>query len=129
MNIEFFDDPFQQPKSRGEVRIKQIGIFVHDDLRRISFGVELTPFLERPSIQVTIRNSLGETAGALTVIETMTPNFTLIIHLRDEGVSDPYELTTVIYYAAPETERLDVDQQSVKFKAFRPGESTFEFTR
>ena len=128
MQIEFFDDPLRQPKTREEVRIKQIGLFIHDDLRRISFGLELTPFLERPSVQVTIHNGQGEPAGALTVIETMTPNFSLIIHLRDGDITDPYELTAEIYYATPETARLDVDQQTVTFSASTPGELKFGFT-
>ena len=127
MHIEFFDDPLRQPKARDEVRIKQIGLFIHDDLRRVSFGLELTPFLERPSIQVTIRNGQGDPAGALTVIETMTPNFSLIVHLRDENIIDPYELTAEIYYATPETDRLDVDQQTVTFSAAAPGEHKFGF--
>ena len=127
MHIEFFDDPLQQPKARDEVRIKQIGLFIHDDLRRVSFGLELTPFLERPSIQVNIRNGQGEPAGALTVIETMTPNFSLIIHLRDGEVTDPYELTAGIYYATPETERVDVDRQTVSFNVSNPGEQIFKF--
>jgi hypothetical protein len=127
MHIEFFDDPIQQPKTREEVRIKQIGLFVHDDLRRVSFGLELTPFLERPSIQVVILNGQGEHAGALTVIETMTPNFSLIVHLRDGDVTDPYELTAEIYYAKPETDRQNVDQRIVTFKVSRPGEQKFRF--
>jgi hypothetical protein len=127
MDIEFFDDPLRQPKARDEVRIKQIGLFIHDDLRCISFGLELTPFLERPSIQVTIRNGQGNPAGALTVIETMTPNFSLIVHLRDEDISDPYELTAEIYYATPETVRLDVDRQTVIFNATAPSEYKFRF--
>ena len=128
MHIEFFDDPRRQPKARDEVRIKQVGLFIHEDLRRFSFGLELTPFLERPSIQVTIRNGKGEPAGALTVIETMTPNFSLIIHLRDGDITDPYELTAEIYYATSETARLDVDQQTVTFSASTSGELTFGFT-
>jgi hypothetical protein len=127
MHIEFFDDPRRQPKARNEVRIKQIGLFVHEDLRRVSFGLELTPFLERPSIQVTIRNGQGDSAGALTVIETMTPNFSLIVHLRDGDTIDPYELTAEIYYATPEAVRLDVDQQTVTFSASTPGEQKFGF--
>ena len=127
MQIEFFDDPLRQPKARDEVRIKQIGLFIHDDLRRISFGLELTPFLERPSIQVTIHNGQGDPAGALTVIETMTPNFSLIVHLRDEDIFDPYELTAEIYYATPETVRLEVDRQTVTFNAAIPGEYNFSF--
>jgi hypothetical protein len=127
MQIEFFDDPLRQPKAREDVRIKQIGLFVHDDARRVSFGLELTPFLERPSIQVSITNGKGEVAGALTVIETMTPNFSLIIHLRDEVAYDPYELTVEIYYATPETERQNVDRQAMSFSVSTPGEKTRKF--
>ena len=50
MQIEFFDDPLKRPKSRHDVRIKQIGLFIHEEPRRLSFGLELTPFLERPRI-------------------------------------------------------------------------------
>ena len=127
MHIEFYDDPLQQPKARDEVRIKQIGLFIHDDLRRVSFGLELTPFLERPSIQVTIRNGQRELAGALSVIETMTPNFSLIIHLRDGAVTDPYELSAEVYYAKPETPRLNVDRKTIAFNAALPGEQIFKF--
>ena len=127
MEIQFFSDPQNQPRSREDVRIKQIGLFVHDDARRISFGLELTPFLERPSIQVSITNGEGEAAGALTVIETMTPNFSLIIHLRDEVVYDPYELTAEIYYATPETERQNVDRQTMSFSVSTPGKKTQKF--
>lgn len=127
MKIEFFDDPLQQPRAREDVRIKQIGLFVHDDLRRVSFGVELTPFLERPSIQVEIRNGQRVVAGALSVIETMTPNFSLVIHLRDGTVTDPYQLSAEVYYAKPETVRLNVDQKTVMFTAASPGEKIFTF--
>ncbi len=127
MQIEFFDDPLQQPKTRKDVRIKQIGLFVHEDMRRVSFGLELTPFLERPSIQVSISNGAGEPAGALTVIETMTPNFSLIIHLRDAELLNPYTLSAEIYYAAPETERVVVDLQTITFNADVIGEITQSF--
>ncbi len=128
MQIEFFDDPLKQPKAREDVRIKQIGLYVYDDdARLVSFGLELTPFLERPSIQVVIRNGSGELAGELTVIETMTPNFSLIIHLRDDAVTDPYNLTAEIYYATLETDRQNVDKQTVSFNTNEHGEKLFSF--
>ena len=128
MHINFFDDPLQQPKSREDVRIKQIGLFIHDGLRRVTFGIELTPFLERPSIEMNMVNGQGEYAGSLSVIETMTPNFSLIVHFRDEALHDPYQLTAEIYYATPETERVNIDRQSVEFSAAQPGEQIFSFT-
>ena len=127
MRIEFFDDPQQQPKGREDVRIKQIGLYVHSDERRVTFGVELTHFLERPSIQVELTNGRGEPAGALSVIETLTTNFSLIIHLRDGQVNNPYQLVATVYYATPESDRQDVDRQTVVFDADLHGEKIFKF--
>lgn len=127
MNIQFFDDPLEGPRSREDVRIKQIGLFLYPEARRLAFGIELTPFRERPSIQVTITNGEGQPAGSLHVIETLTPNFTLNIHLRDSETVNPYTLTAVIYYSHPEEERVDVDQQTVEFDATVAGEQLFPF--
>ena len=127
MDIQFFDNPLQNPKSREDVRIKQIGLFVYDDLRRMAVGLELTPFLERPSIEINITNDKAEPAGSLNVIENLSPNFSLTMHLRDAETINPYQLTAIIYYATPETERVDVDLQTVQFALEQPSEMRFTF--
>lgn len=127
MEVQFFSDPFDQPRSREDVRIKQIGLFVHEGGRRLTFGLELTPFLERPCIDVEIANADGRLAGTLSVIEQITPNFSLIMHLRDDEAQDPYQMRVVIYYTTPETERMDVDEQIVAFTTAEPGEKLFKF--
>lgn len=127
MDIQFFDNPLEGPRSRADVRIKQIGLFLYPEARRLAFGIELTRFGERPSIEVTITNGDGQPAGSLHVIETMTPNFTLHMHLRDQDTVNPYELTAVVYYSAPEEERVDVTSQTVTFDATVPGEQLFVF--
>lgn len=127
MDIKFFDDPREQPKPREDVRIKQIGLYLYPDLRRLAFGLELTPFVERPSIEVHITNGRGDPAGSLHVIETLTPNFSLTIHLRDAETTNPYELTAVLYYSWPDRERIDVDRQTVRFDLTETGERIFKF--
>ncbi len=127
MEIQFFSDPMNQPRSREDVRMKQIGLFVHEGGRRVTFGVELTPFLERPCLDVQISNAEGKLAGSLSVIETMTPNFSIVMHLRDEPAADPYQLRAVVYYTTPETERADVDSQLVEFSTIEEGEAIFKF--
>lgn len=127
MNITFFDDPAEAPRPREDVRIKMIGLYVYPDLRRMAFALELTPFIERPCIDVTLENGLGQPAGSLSVIETLTPEFNLILHLRDQETTDPYRLTAKIYYTTPDTERMDVDSQSVTFNATEEGEKLFHF--
>lgn len=127
MDIQFFDDPLEGPRSREDVRIKQIGLIIYPEIRRLAFGIELTRFRERPSVEVTITNGDGQPAGSLHVIETLTPNFTLHMHLRDTATVDPYELQAVVYYSAPEEDRVDVTSQTVTFDASLAGEQLFRF--
>jgi hypothetical protein len=127
MDIKFFDDPLESPRPREEVRIRQIGLYLYPELRRMAFGVELTPFVERPSIEVIIANGEGAPAGSLHVIETLTPNFNLTLHLRDRETTNPYQLTAVLYYSWPDREKIEVDRRAITFEVRQPGEQLFKF--
>lgn len=127
MDIKFFDDPLESPRPREEVRIRQVGLFFYPDLRRFAFGIELTPFFERPSIEVMVTNANGVPAGSLHVIETLTPNFNLTMHMRDQETTNPYKLTALVYYSWPDKERIEVDRQTITFIIDEPGEKLFKF--
>lgn len=127
MDIKFFDDPLQQPRPREDVRFRQIGLYVYPDLRRVAFGVELTPFAERPSVEAQITNGDGAPAGSLHVIETMTPNFSLTMHLRDGEIANPYELTAVLYYSWPDRDKEEIERRVISFEVDEPGERIFKF--
>ena len=122
MDIKFFDDPFEGPKPRDEVRIKQLGLYMYEDGRRVAVGFDMTPFMERPSLQVTVTNERGEEAGSLDVIETLQTNFSLTVHLRDKEPTETYEVTAVVYYATPETERVNVHTLTRTLDRTKPGE-------
>ncbi len=122
MQINFFDDLGEAPKGREDVRLKQLGLYVYPDGRRVAVGFDLTPFRERPSIEVRVVNERGEAAGWLNVIETLEANFSLTMHLRDKEPTERYEVTAVVYYATPETERMDVHSLTRTFDATRPGD-------
>lgn len=119
MEIKFFDEG---PKPRHEVRIKQLGLYMYEDQRRVQVGFALTSFSERPSLQVTIRNPQGQEVSSLHVIETLDTNFSLTIHLRDKEPEDSYMVTAVLYYATPETEREDIHTVTRPLDATCPGE-------
>ncbi|MFQ5401399.1 MAG: hypothetical protein ACE5E7_17595 [Anaerolineae bacterium] len=123
MHINFYDDPLETPKPREDVRIKRLGLFVYEDRRRVAVGFELTPFLERPSIEVLVTNENGEPAGAMTIIETLDTNFTLTLHLRDKEPTDTYHVQATVYYATPETERMDVHTYAARFP-LTPGDQS-----
>jgi hypothetical protein len=115
MRINFFDDPLQSPRPREDVRINQLGLHVYPDGRRVAIGFDITPFLERPSIDVTVTNASGEQAAALTVIETLEANFNLTMHLRDREPTQSYTVRVELYYRAPEEGRQTVDVHTATF--------------
>ena len=127
MDIKFFDDPLEGPRAREDVRIRQIGLFRYPEERRFMFGIELTPFVERPSIEVLVINGAGEPAGSLHVIETVTPNFSLTMHLRDAQTINPYQLTATLYYSWPDREKIEIERREVTFEVSEPGEQLFKF--
>jgi len=120
MHVNFFDE---SPKPRQDVRIKNLGLYVYPDRRRIAVGFDITPFLERPSLEVNVTNARGEPAGSLNVIETLESNFSLTMHLRDKEPTDTYDVTVTLYYATPETERVNVHTKTASFDVTKVGDS------
>lgn len=124
MDIHFYDDPQRRGRPRGEVEIKQLGVFVYPDRRRIQVGFNMTPFQERPSLEVVVTNERGEWAAATTVIETLSPNFSVTMHLRDREPTDHYTVRAIVYYQTPETDREDVHEKTTSFDLTQVGDQT-----
>ena len=124
MRVNFFDDPLQTPKPRDEVRLKKLGIYVYPDRRRVAIGFDVTPFLERPSIEVKVVNGAGEAAANLSIIELLETNFTMTMHLRDLEPANPYQAQIEVYYASPDEDMLRqvVDTKVKEFDVTEPGE-------
>ena len=122
MRIQFYDDLDGGARSREDVRIKELGLYVYEDGRRVAIGFDLTPFLERPSILVRVTNAKGDEAASLSIIEAMEPNFNLTVHLRDSDNVDPYQVEAFIYYISKSGERQISDRQVKTFDSSRLGE-------
>lgn len=117
MNINFFDDPHDRPAMREDVRLKDIQIEVAPDGRRVALDLELTPFIERPSIELMLENERGERAGTLTIIETMNHRVGVVVHLRDKSPTAVYNLFANVYYASLEKgQRQIVHQMQTSFE-------------
>lgn len=130
VNIDFFSDPGEAPRSRDDVRFRKIGLFIHEDGRRIAVGFDITPFIERPSIEVRAFNARGDRVGSLNVIQSVETNFMLTMHLRDPEPEDYYRVTVDLYYASLEDGRTvvhslagDVDMTTRNRELIIPGET------
>ena len=122
MRVQFYDDLDGGPRSREEVRLNELGLFVYEDHRRVAVGFDLTPFLERPSILVRVTNAGGDEVASLSVIDAMQPNFNLTLHLRDNGAGDPYEVEAIIYYLLEDGDRQVSDRLVKSFSVSKPGD-------
>ena len=125
--INFFDDPAELPKGRADVRLLQLGFYVYEDGRRVMVGFELTPFLERPSLEISITNENGERAASMIIVDTQTPNLSMTMHLRDKEPTDTYKVDVVLYYAMPNEERELVQMETAVLDVQTPGEQLVEF--
>ena len=102
MKVQFFDDPTRGPVPREDVRFKGLGLFLYEDRRRVAVGFDITPFRERPNIEVSLTNEEGGEVASLHVIEALEPNFNLTMHIRDQSTSDLCEVVAILYYTSLE---------------------------
>lgn len=100
MKVQFFDDPMRGLVPRADVRFNRLGLYMYDDGQRVAVGFDITPFRERPNIEVTLRNKEGKKAASLSVIEAVQPNFNLTMHIRDNSASNLYEVEAFLYYTS-----------------------------
>ena len=122
MRIEFFDDPLQESRSRGEVRFNQLGLYVFEDRQRIAVGFDITPFRDRPSIDVSIVSEVAVQEASLSIIEAMQTNFNLTMHLREPILDHQYEIQAILYYRTDDGDRVVVDRMSRLFDLNKVGE-------
>jgi hypothetical protein len=80
-----------------------------EDGRRLRVHLDVTPFLERPDIEVTISNANGEAVSNISIIESIDMHMAFTMHLRGPLVKGALTLSASLSY--PEIGQ--VDQKSV----------------
>jgi hypothetical protein len=122
MRIPFYDHPSMGLLPPEEVRFKEIGIFVHEDGRRVAVGFEITPFQRPPSIEVMAIDSEGLEAASLSVIDALRSSFHLTMHLQNHKPCTNYRLETILYYREENGIRNIIDHRNKTFTTSQVGE-------
>jgi hypothetical protein len=106
----------QQPPEDGlppeEVRIIQLGAEPWPDGRRVRVSLEITPFLERPNIEVTITGKQDQEISSINIIGSIDNRMTFTMHLRGEEITGACTVTAVLNYPEIGT----VHQESAGFE-------------
>jgi hypothetical protein len=96
--LNFFEST-DIPQPRDKIKIESVEANPYPDGWRVKLVIRVTPFQERPNLEITIDNIDGRRVAELTVIETMHRHMEFTIHIR--GVPTPvgsYIVKTELYY-------------------------------
>jgi hypothetical protein len=118
--IPLYDDMEAVPAAvpREGVRITSLAIRPYADGRRMKVSFSLTPFLERPSVDLSVVNSAGQEVASLSLIEAMDTQFDFTVHLRGPEPVGPHDLRLMLFYLEsdePGAARQVVDERSLTF--------------
>lgn len=96
MNI-FLSDPDEERLPPEEVRLREMQVVPYPDSGRVKIFLELTPFMKRPSVEVTITGKSGR-AARTSILESMTRKLEFTMHLREFEAGSENTLEVTVYY-------------------------------
>ena len=128
MEIQFFDNRDDAPKNRDDVHILRARTEMAPEGRRVAVDMELTPFIERPTIEIRLVNDRGESAGLTNIIESLDRIIRVVMHMRDKTPAEKYQAQIRIYYAHidEDMKRQMVDELILEFAAIPGNEVNWE---
>jgi hypothetical protein len=80
--------------------------------RKVRVHLDVTPFLERPNMEMIITDSEGAYVSRINIIESIDARVTFTMHIRGENLKNPYTLAATVTYSEVGT----VDQKSISFE-------------
>ncbi len=84
---------------REDVRIVSVTATPYPDRRRIKVEVEITPFRERPNLEISLHDAQGRIAASSSVIALMQFKTAFNLHLRSpEDPAGLYIVRVLLYY-------------------------------
>ena len=81
-----------------EVRLTNVQVSPHLNGKQVKVHLELTPFMKRPNIEVTIRIGAGNEVGHTSILETMLSKLEITMHLRQVLPGAVLSMETAVYY-------------------------------
>ena len=99
MSDIFFFDTGESPQPRERVEIVALEALPYPDGSRVHIRVQMTPFLERPNLEIYAQKEDGPIVAEMSVIETMQHILEFTLHIRGvDEVAGDYHLTAELFY-------------------------------
>ena len=99
--MEFFlTDPNIERTLPADTRLINLRAEPYSEGRRLKVTLDLTPFQEKPYLDLALTDFSGELIAATSIVEPITCGLELNLHIRKDGEAQggPYKLTAIISY-------------------------------
>lgn len=106
------------PRARADVRFLSAAVRPYPDGRRMKLHLTITPFEDRPNVEMTVTNAAGDEVANMSLIEALDTEFDFTIHLRGPQPVGEHTLHLVMFYNEsdePGAARQQVDGRSLVF--------------
>lgn len=103
-NIDLYLQNNDNLLPRDQVKITGVKATPYPDGQRVNVAVEITPFRERPNLDIIIRDKDNQRVANAAAIAIMNFRVDFNLHLR--GVENPagdYTVSAQLYYENPQT--------------------------
>jgi hypothetical protein len=94
----FFNDPTDVPLPPDQMEVRELTGQPNEDGSRILVRFEITPFQERPNIEILLTNPEGDQIAGFSVVEAIENKMDFTLHLRGPQTSGKATLTMQIIY-------------------------------
>ena len=112
MSIDLIINNNANLRPRDEIKVEKVTPAPYPDNRRIKVTVEVTPFRERPNLEITILDADGKRVSNTSAIALMNFRSVYVLHLR--GLTDTtgsYTVRTQLYYESLDEVQHTLDAQ------------------
>ncbi|HEX7621326.1 MAG TPA: hypothetical protein VF359_09020 [Anaerolineales bacterium] len=114
--MEFFlTDPNIERTLPADTRLINLRAEPYSEGRRLKVNLDLTPFQQKPYLDLALTDFSGELIAATSIVEPITCGIELNLHIRKFGEAQggPYKLTALISY--PDLGEVDRRDLYIKF--------------
>jgi hypothetical protein len=94
----FFNDPTDVPVPPDQVEIRKLTAEPNEAGSRVLLKFEITPFQERPNIEISMRNQDGKETASLSVVEAIENKMDFTLHIKERDPRGHYSLSMEVFY-------------------------------
>ena len=100
----FFPEDDLQRLAPEQTRVQSLDAQPYPDGERVRVNVEMTPFQQRPYLEIKLTDANGDEVATASIVEPMSWKLELTMHLRGATAS-PFTIAARLFYPdGPEAE-------------------------